>query len=268
MKTTVVIVSYKSDHLIEKNIEKFDNQTKIIVIENSQNINLKNNLEIKYKNVNVVLNTNSGFGQAANLGANLADTKYIFFCSPDNYVERNAINELENISSNLNEHFGILILKDETSYSSVMEKIKKPCGISSFFVKKKMFLDLKGFDENFFLYYEDTDLVKRFLNYNHDIYRVPIKYSNFLGSHDKRFNYTLEINRNWHYMWSKFYFRKKHFGYIYGFISTFPYFIRAFIKIIINYNKTEKKAKYLARLKGLYNSYALRKSWFRPKIDN
>ena len=133
MKTTVVIVSYKSDHLIEKNIEKFDNQTKIIIIENSQNVNLKNNLEIKYKNVNVVLNTNSGFGQAANLGANLADTKYIFFCSPDNYVEKNAIDELENISSNLDEQFGILILKDENGYSSVMEKIKKPCGISSFF---------------------------------------------------------------------------------------------------------------------------------------
>ena len=49
MKTTVVIVSYKSDHLIEKNIEKFDNQTRIIVIDNSQNINLKNNLEHKYK---------------------------------------------------------------------------------------------------------------------------------------------------------------------------------------------------------------------------
>ena len=137
MNTTVIIVSYKSEHLVEKNIEKFDNQTKIIVIDNSHNEYFKDNLENKYKNVNVVLNTNSGFGQAANLGANLVNTKYIFFCSPDNYVEKNAIKELENISSNLKENFGILILKDENKYSPGMEKIEKPCGISCFFVKKK-----------------------------------------------------------------------------------------------------------------------------------
>ena len=268
MDTTVIIVSYKSAHLIEKNIKKFDKETEIIIVENSNNSNLKKDIENNFKNVKVILNRNSGFGQAANLGANLVKTKYIFFCSPDNYVEKNAINELENISSNLNENFGILVLKDQHKYSPEMEKIKKPRGISCFFVKKKIFLSLDGFDENFFLYYEDTDLVKRFMNYNHDVYQVPVKYSNFLGSHDKKFNYTIEINRNWHYMWSKFYFRKKHFGYPYGLITTLPYFIRSIIKILIHFKKPEKKARYFARMSGLYNSYLLRKSWFRPKIDN
>ena len=65
-----------------------------------------------------------------------------------------------------------------------------------------------------------------------------------------------------------FYFRKKHFGYFYGLFSTLPYFIRSFIKIVINFKKPEKKARYSARMSGLYNSYILSKSWFRPKIDN
>ena len=241
MDTTVIIVSYKSAHLIEKNIKKFDKETKIIIVENSNNSNLKKDIENNFKNVKVILNRNSGFGQAANLGANLVKTKYIFFCSPDNYVEKNAINELENISSNLKENFGILVLKDQHRYSPGMEKVKKPCGISCFFVKKKIFLSLDGFDENFFLYFEDTDLVKRFLNYNHDVYKVPVKYSNFLGSHHKKFNYTIDINRNWHFMWSKFYFKKKHFGYSYGLITTLPYFIRSFLKILINFKKPEKR---------------------------
>ena len=67
-------------------------------------------------------------------------------------------------------------------------------------------------------------------------------------------------------MWSKFYYRRKHFGYLYGFISTLPYFIRSLLKIIININKIEEKNKYFARLSGLYNSYILKKSWYRPKI--
>ena len=112
MDTTVIIVSYKSDHLVEKNIEKFNKETKIIVVDNSQDKDLKKNIESKFKNVRVVLNRNEGFGRAANLGAKLAITKYIFFCSPDNYTEENAINNLQNISQNLNDKFGILIIKN------------------------------------------------------------------------------------------------------------------------------------------------------------
>ena len=82
MDTTVIIVSYKSDHLIEKNIEIFDKKTQIIIIDNSQNKNLKRDIENNYENVTVILNLNKGFGQAANLGAKLAKTKYVFFCSP------------------------------------------------------------------------------------------------------------------------------------------------------------------------------------------
>ena len=44
MDTTVIIVSYKSDHLIEKNIAIFDKETKIIIIDNSQNKNLKRDI--------------------------------------------------------------------------------------------------------------------------------------------------------------------------------------------------------------------------------
>ena len=40
MNTTVVIVSFKSEHLIRKNIEHFDYNTPIIIIDNSKNINL------------------------------------------------------------------------------------------------------------------------------------------------------------------------------------------------------------------------------------
>ena len=58
MNTTVIIVSYESEHLIEQNIKSYDENTKIIVIENSQNLSLKNKIERKYKNVEIILNKN------------------------------------------------------------------------------------------------------------------------------------------------------------------------------------------------------------------
>ena len=113
MNTTVVIVSFKSEHLIKKNIEHFDYNTPIIIVDNSYNVNLKKTIEDKYNNVKVLLNNNCGFGQAANLGASLATTKYIFFCSPDNFVEQGAIYNLEHTCKDFNDEFGLLVFTDK-----------------------------------------------------------------------------------------------------------------------------------------------------------
>tara|TARA_B100001057_G_C22798658_1_gene930669 strand:- start:850 stop:1659 length:810 start_codon:yes stop_codon:yes gene_type:complete len=266
MNTTVVIVSYKSEHLIEENIKSYSENTKIIIIENSQNYLLKDRIEKKYKNVEVILNENSGFAQAANLGAKLTKTENIFFCSPDNFTERDTINKLEDFSKKLDNEFGILILSDENECPNTILPIKETRGMLCFFVKKEVFLNLSGFDEKFFLYYEDNDLVRRTLEKNLKIYQVPIKYSNRQGSHNEKFNHPVEVNRNWHLMWSKFYYKKKYKGYIYSFISTIPYLIRSLIRLLIYINNPIQKEIYLARISGLYNSYILKDPWYRPKI--
>ena len=68
-------------------------------------------------------------------------------------------------------------------------------------------------------------------------------------------------------MWSKFYYKRKYYGYIYSFISTLPYLIRSLIRVIIYSKNTTQKEIYLARISGLYNSYILKEPWYRPKID-
>ncbi len=266
MNTTVVIVCYKSEHLIEKNIDRFDNKANIIIIDNSNDKTLRNIIDGKYKNIKLVTNENNGFGQAANLGAKLADTKYIFFCSPDNYVEEKSIEKLEKISEELNDKFSMLILSDLNDPIASKKLVNETQGVFCFFTKKKDFFDIKGFDENFFLYYEDVDLIKRALKIKMKLYQVPIRYSNFLGSHNKKYNHAIEVNRNWHFMWSKFFYYKKHKGYFFALINTLPFLIRSTFRLIINLNKPAKKEIYFARISGLYNSYILKQPWFRPKI--
>tara|TARA_B100001173_G_C15901415_1_gene509991 strand:+ start:116 stop:922 length:807 start_codon:yes stop_codon:yes gene_type:complete len=267
MNTTVIMVAFKSESLIFKNIENFSNKIKIIIVENSGNYSLKEKIEAKYKNTKVILNENKGFGQAANLGAEYANTKYLLFCSPDNIVEDNAVEKLEQIGRELNDNFGLLVLSDVNERQNLKVKITTVTGILCFFAVRDNFMKLDGFDENFFLYYEDNDLVKRLLKNNENIYKVPINYKNLLGSHNKEFNFPIEVNRNWHLMWSKFYFKKKHYGYIYAFLSTFPYLIRALIKILIFSKNPLQKEIYCARVNGLYNAYMSKKSWYRPKIN-
>ena len=55
MNLSIVIVSYKSDHLIENIISSCPSNFEIIIIENSINKQLKTKLENKYSNVKVIL---------------------------------------------------------------------------------------------------------------------------------------------------------------------------------------------------------------------
>ncbi len=88
-------------------------------------------------------------------------------------------------------------------------------------------------------------------------------------SHEESINYEMEKSRNWHWMWSTFYFHKKHYGYFIALIKILPKFLSAIIKLIyftLTSNK-EKQDIYRSRFNGILNSILLRKSWYRPKIN-
>ena len=93
--TTAIIVSYKSKWIIENCIKSIEKKYKIIVIDNSKDYELKKILEKKYKNLKVIVNNNNnGFGNAANIGALKAKTKYILFIGPDTLLENRAITNI------------------------------------------------------------------------------------------------------------------------------------------------------------------------------
>ena len=65
---TFVIVSYKSKKVIFNCINSLPKFSKIIVIENSFDEELKRELEAKYDNIEVMLNENLGMGASNNIG--------------------------------------------------------------------------------------------------------------------------------------------------------------------------------------------------------
>ena len=87
---------------------------------------------------------------------------------------------------------------------------------------------------------------------------------------DPKYQYEIELSRNWHWMWSKFYFNKKHYGYIKAFINIFHNLISAKIKFfyfLITFNNHRRRI-YQMRLFGLLNSMIGNKSFYRPKLDD
>ena len=127
------------------------------------------------------------------------------------------------------------------------------------------------FDENIFLYYEEHDLYYRCLKFGFAIYLIDDAKLIHHGSSSINKNYDYEINltRNWHYCWSKFYYFKKNYGYFYGIKKTIPNFLRALRKYLFYKFVGDKKNSSLrmAEMQGLMASYFLRKSLRRPRID-
>ena len=123
----------------------------------------------------------------------------------------------------------------------------------------------------FFLYFEDIDLCKRVILSGNKIYLLPNVIINHDGAKSVNFKdqVELEVNRNWHWMWSSFYYSKKYKGFIKSIIFFFPKLLFSFFKFIILkiLSKNYKSRIYQYRFLGLLNSIKGKKSFYRPKIS-
>ena len=138
------------------------------------------------------------------------------------------------------------------------------------FLNLKEFSEIGFFDSNFFIYFEEIDLCRRVKTLNKEIYLDPTIEIYHLGgsSHDKEVNFEMELSRNWHWMWSTFYYQKKYNGFLIAFIKILPKLLSSFIKMIfftLIFNR-KKRAIYKQRFSGLFNSIIGKTSWYRPKV--
>ena len=272
---TFIIVSFRSDNVIQKCIESISPNCKVIVVENSQNTSIKKYLEKKFSNVRVLITgENLGYGRGNNLGISKVKTKYAFILNPDAYLEKNTLKELNNTKCILQEEFSILspiICGNKKYYKSFNGKEKNFIEVD--FVKGfAMLLNLEKinfneiFDKKIFLFLEEIDLCKRIKESGGKIY-IACKGKIYHNAKESSGNeFEIELCRNWHWMWSLYYYNFKHFGMFSAYKITLYKFISSLLKILLSIILMKKK-KYLIhkyRLLGLINAYKKKDSWLRP----
>ena len=276
MDLTIVIVSFKSGDILHRCIKSIDKKYPIIIVENSQNIKLKEELENKYSNVECILpEKNLGYGAGNNLGIKNSKTKYVLTLNPDTILYENTISKLLE-QANIIEDFALLgpkVVSETENLSNTESKIKAVNYIKGFaiFFNKEKFINVGFFDENYFLYFEEIDLCKKVIKSNNKIYLVNDALIKHVGgkSHEDKYDFEMELSRNWHWMWSSFYYYKKNYNYYYALFKVLKKLISSIIKISF-YSLSLKKNKrkvYSQRLSGLINSIRGKKSWYRPKFD-
>ena len=274
---TVIITSFHSRDKIFSCINSVDKNIKIIVVENSNDQILEKEIQSKNQNVQCILsNVNLGYGAGNNLGLSMVKTNYALILNPDVTLGRDAIKNFFISIKNLKD-FGIIApISQNENYSNFNlkdnKKIKEVNDVKGFamFLNMRNLKKINFFDDNFFLYFEEIDLCKRLKNNNSQIFIDPTIKVKHLGgtSHNSKIEKPMELSRNWHWMWSTFYFHKKHYGYIKALIKILPKLFSSSIKFVIFFImfKKFKSDIYKHRLLGIINSVLLRKSWYRPKV--
>ena len=280
---SIVIVTIKSENVLHDCIKSIDQNIPIIIIENSNNHELKKNLESQYKNLKcVITEKNLGMGVANNQGIKLASTDYVYILNPDTTLEKNTLENLFLESKKIPNFSIISPIHSNEKNPNWKNNIEKNLDKSESFqvdsvdgysmlINKKFLKDLY-FDENFFLYLENEDLCLRTRKAGGSIFIVPNAKINHKGAKavDSKYEKEIELSRNWHWMWSKFYFNKKHYGFLKAFFRGLPSFISSIFKYLffLLINNEIKKKIYLNRASGFFNALIGKPSWYRPNLDD
>tara|TARA_X000001036_G_scaffold48220_1_gene38518 strand:- start:1604 stop:2464 length:861 start_codon:yes stop_codon:yes gene_type:complete len=278
---TIIIVTIKSQNIIDDCLKSIDPGIKKIIVENSSDQEFVAHLKNKYQNIECYLTgKNLGMGPGNNFGIKKSNTRYVMILNPDTILKSDTLSQIFEISRNL--EFAILSpLSDEKDYPNYkINNNKKKYDSDLFEVDQvdgyAMILDREQFSNNFFdekifMYLENDDLCLRARKKNKKIFIYSNAQISHLGGKtvDRKYFNEIEFSRNWHWNWSQFYFRKKHYGFTIAFTYGFFTFVKAIFKssyfFIIN-NKFKSKLYYL-RASGFMNALLNKSSWFRPRLD-
>ena len=201
----------------------------ILVIDNASSDNSIDSIKQNFSQVRVFENsTNIGFGRACNIGIQNSYGKYVLFLNSDTIILNDVLNYFYIFmeSYNLKNDIGALgsILLDNNlcpihsydKFPDFFQHIKKfflprneeikqyhSKGFNFFeveyitganlFIKKDTILELNGFDSDFFMYYEETDLQKRMSKKK--LRRIIIEEPKIIHLQGKSFNNKNIINQ-------------------------------------------------------------------------
>ena len=276
-KITIIINTFKSEEKIYNCLDSIPNEYKVVVVENSKNSEFKNKVEEKYLNVECMLaGDNLGYAKGNNLGLSTVSSEYALILNPDTKLDKNTLKNFFITASKIKDFSIIGPAKqdefNEHAISSEKEDFFEVNELKGFamFLNMEQFKDIGFFDENFFIYLEEIDLCKRLRKENKKIFLDKNIIIHHLGgrSHDSSIDFEMELSRNWHWMWSTFYYNRKHYGYFYSLIKISGKLLSSLINLIFFsiIFKNKKREIYSQRFSGLINSMLGRKSWYRPKI--
>lgn len=230
-RITVVLVTYQSAHCaadLGRCLKQFPNVT---VVDNASTDDTVAQFRKHLPHAQVLTNQrNLGFGAANNRGVWAASTEFVLLLNPDCLIDAKAVSAL--IQCAQANPSAALIAPQLVGRNGQLDHLycwtpntwpaKGPgadadtcVGFVSgacMLIRRDAMLKIKGFDEDFFLYYEDSDLCIRLAQQCGELILTPqARVTHFSrGSSGGRGRFKAEYLRGYHHIQSKFLFDVKH----------------------------------------------------------
>lgn len=235
---SIIIINYKSFTQLKKCLRSISEKATTIkhevIVVNNDSQEIRSSLS-DFSVSTIEINRNIGFGAACNIGSNASQGEYLCFLNPDTEI---ISSDFQGLLDNFqkNPSLGIigpgLISSDGLPESwsfgddiNLWRIIKNnlypekgsPTDIpfetdwvsgAALFIKKPLFEKLGGFDEKFFMYFEDMDLCRRARELSQKTLHYPLFQIKHIGGGSFE-NKVLQKN---YYYASQDLFFLKHFG--------------------------------------------------------
>ncbi|MDG1966802.1 MAG: glycosyltransferase family 2 protein [Flavobacteriaceae bacterium] len=304
---TIIIVNYKSWEKLTLCLISIQNQSQIniqtIVVDNFSNDNKLKDFQNKYKQVNWIENKNNlGFARACNIGALQAESKWLLFLNPDTILDTNSLSSLIKYSNSNNEHrligikqlnqngsntnaYGLFLdkwtitgffrifnrmLRGLTYEKMNAEEISYPDWISGSFVllRKIDFLKLDGWNEKYWMYYEDMDLCKRaeYLNLKISLFN-NWKCIHFHGESSRK-NKTITLITKTEVIKSSHIYIQNHFKHFNALSLHLTLIISRFINLLFGSIISSSKRRILMNCLVYWKISFLSKEWSSDRAKN
>ena len=224
---TIIIILYEEKiNLVLSCLENIKD-FKIIIIDNAGNKNLKKKIEEKFKIYKYILNSkNVGYSKAANQAIQLCSSEYILAIDADGVMYVDDINVL---FESYKKYKDCLIVsptcydnKSRLTYTGVCLPEKKieakiinlegdicvdTIVTAAYLFKKKDFIEIGLFDENFFLYFSEFDICRRAIDRKKSIIQVFNSKAQHVHGQIKVQNFLKKIFiRNFHFTFDELYY--------------------------------------------------------------
>ncbi len=209
---TVILLLYKTPLHVIKNLKIYKNFN-IFILDQSNDLKLKKELlkllpNIKYYKVT---NINLGYAKAINFLIRKVKTKYFLCTQADVVVSKNDI-------INLKKPF---LLKKDCIISipnidnNKSKKKKKIFPVKSFIgaiflSQTKKFINFRGFDQNFFFYWEDVDFSHRVSLSKYKIYINSSSKAKHLFGQSTKTNFKIYLLKNSNFKFGEYLFQHKY----------------------------------------------------------
>jgi hypothetical protein len=217
LKVAVLVINYNGKHYLRECLESLKNQTykdyDVYVVDNGSV-----DISVEYVKGHfpwvkiIAFRENLGFAKAYNEAIKKVDADLVALLNNDTRVDRKWLQELVNAiledgliaavgskillydNPQLLNHagakitpigggFDIGLYRQDASEYNIKKPVGAVCG-AAMLVKKDVFLEMGGFDDDFFAYFEDTDFCWRAWLYGYKVIYVPtsVVYHKFGGS--------------------------------------------------------------------------------------